>query len=113
MNKTEQKQQIKKLTWKYFWQQKVVESIVGIFGIATLIYLPYYFMFFLNYLFNTTEFTTNFDGSNMDVVSIWVIGLLCLVILCLVCYLLFILAKEWVKSNWNKAKKRAESEVKE
>jgi hypothetical protein len=111
------KQKLKSLTYKYFWQQKFKE--VGLFfGIPTLsigvLYLFSYFGRWVNLIFikcggdlviknNITFFEHIINGF---VGVVFACGIL------IILYCIYELAKGWIKSNWNKANKRAMEELK-
>ena len=86
--------QLKKLTWKYFWQQKwketkepliVISSISGVLGFCMLI-----------------------TGRMMDTNIPSIIGL-CMMVPVTLIIITFII--KWLKSNWREASERAEEEL--
>lgn len=98
MTKTMNKEQDKnKLVWKYFWEQKIDELKTGL--LAILIIGIVSFMF---YLFGTMEFKPEINWQGYTFLVIVVLGLLGLIAFGII---------EWIKSNWQQAKKRVEQET--
>lgn len=101
MDKTKQ---LKKLTWKYFWQQKLKEFLFFI-GIASIvIFVPYYF----------GVLTCKVIGERIEGLFFlwtWILGALLLVLVMLIGMFIFWVIKEIVRLNWEKAQIRAKEEL--
>lgn len=107
--------QLKRLTWKYFIQQKVKEVIIPIlYGGYTLLGLMFfsYFGRWIDEFFFTKGWIPQLMFNSMS--TFWgylcygVLGALCVIPLV---FLIFAL-RYWIKSNWKKAKQRAKEELK-
>lgn len=107
-------EQIKKQTWKFFWQQKFQE-IGRFFGVVFGIYL-------LPIIMNKTGLTRIVL---VDILEdslgkyMWVDGLLALLIMVLILsaaslllYALYLVGTDWIEENWERAELRAEVEYK-
>jgi len=108
MKMANKKQEIKSLTWKYFWQQKR-EELYEFFYVTCKIYLIVGWMIglFSTILLWESDISNGFiyTGRWWAVIPI-TLWLLEVAILAL--FLFF----DWIDSNWKKADKRAKSEVK-
>ena len=112
MNKQEK---IQAQTWKYFWEQKIKEITKFIGVICGTIFLPFFIGKFLEYTLGNAMACSLFIEHNMGMCEIgyfdmWGGGVLFLLIL--TCFILIILlihgwVRDWLKSNWKKARKRA------
>jgi len=90
---------LKELTWKYFCQQKLYEVSKFIGILLAIIFIPYVIGSTLNSLIGGIYY-----------VDYWPIGLIILLLIvgsCLIIYLLSFIVKDWIKSNWKKARERA------
>jgi len=100
-----EQQRIKSLTWKYFFKQKVEEIKENIVNIAS-------FTFTFSFLFiviGLIMIEAGLFGGNL---LLWIgISILIFWILILIISLLK-KSKNWLKSNWKKAKEKAIAEVK-
>ena len=123
------KQQLKSLTWKYFWQQKFVEVGSVIMIILALIFLPYIVGHAVgnnhlcySYYSNETdskqlsilETQTNEFHEEISKVGIWFEGIGWLMFaggIMLVIFCLAVLIIVWGKNNWNRATDRAKKEL--
>lgn len=105
-------ERIRKLTWKYFLKQKARELLDVVFIGVIMIVVP----------LGTGFLTLNILGDYMpqrDIFSalslIWLIGasvLLALFMVGILLYMTFVdYIIEWIKSNWRRAKRRAQEEV--
>ena len=106
---TKKQEQIKSLTWKYFFQQKLKEigKVVGI--VLLIIIVPYLIGDIIGgWIFG--ECTIDFE-LECDVLGIWTLGFMLLGLGGGILVLFFIVLKSWIKFNWKKAKQRAEKEV--
>jgi len=126
------KQKLKKLTWKYFWQQKFSEVWIVVLIPTLVVGLLYLLSFpmrkldlFLNEQYalefsklileemNTfwNHMTYGFVGASilfLVILLIYVVGFVIFLIFSSI-YELFC---SWIKSNWKKAKERARKEIK-
>lgn len=98
------KNELKKLTVKYFWQQKTLEVLSFIGGIVAIIFIPYLLGILTNIIFKFPEgYVSNHGG-------IWTIGLMFVLILVLIGLLIYVIYRAieyWISENWEKAEKRA------
>ncbi len=108
MNK---KEQITKLTWEYFWEQKFKEVGLTILILSILIFVPY----FLGSWIGDGKSDMCGDGSwgndyevECGTFATWFEGLFYLIVISLVLLLL----GAWILENWEKAKEKAREEVK-
>jgi len=92
------KTQIKKQTWKYFWEQKIEEIknfFVGLFILYSIVNIFGFFAEIVS-LSLTNEFNLYFFYAGIMTIVFWFsTGL-----------------TYWIKSNWKKAKERAEKDFK-
>ena len=117
MNKEEA---VNKLTWKYFWQQKIKEISLFLIVVVSIIFIPY--------------ILGHNIGDNMDIgcgtngsgeigechyLVQWIEGLAyiflggCCIVFCLfILAMIYDLLEDWIKSNWNRAEERAKKELK-
>ncbi len=107
MNKEE-----RSLTWKYFCQQKAKEISITVIIIAAIVFIPYLLGHYIGD--NQSEFCGERTRlvENCSTIQNWFEGLFYFIFGGLV--LLFVAAglREWIRSNWKKAKKRAKTELK-
>jgi hypothetical protein len=111
MNKTEK---INKLTWEYFWNQKL-DEIAWFFIISISLTSIITFLCIFGNWFNCNtdiNFFKYVDATNTklscgDYVNGFFTSFMFLCILVLIFMLVFI----WIKSNWKKAKNRASEEL--
>lgn len=116
MNK---KERINELTWKYFWQQKVREVSLFLLVVISIIFVPYFSGYFVGD--NIDEMCGPYVGieqecSNFDM---WIEGLAYIFMIIVGMALVYIFGslmyevfKNWIESNWEKAKHKAEKEIK-
>jgi len=91
-------EELKSLTWQYFWQQKLREvglffgvvAGIGVFGLCSY-------------------FIGNAIVKSEDKFINTFIGLLIMFGVAVVCYMLF----EWIKGNWETAQERAKEKLRE
>jgi len=108
--------QIKRLTWKYFIDQKIKE-IVGRGLFLSVILLFLYTLGRLDYLGvcgeypNCSPFLIAILVGLTNLILVAVILAFVALSLLLLCYLLYELFGKWIKSNWKKAKKKAREEL--
>ena len=108
---TKKQEQIKSLTWKYFWEQKLKEIGRGI-GIAFLFTIVPYFIGILVGVEFLGECTYEFYFACV-IIANWMVGLIFLIIGGGIFTLIFVVLRDWIKSNWKKAKKRAIEKINE
>jgi len=100
--KTTKQDKIERLTKKYFWEQKIKEVVIGFICLIT----PYFLGLAVRQIFSIPE--------SADPVSYWLLGFLSLILLVSsgVCiYMIYLFFMCWIDCNWEKAKERAEKEV--
>jgi len=108
-------EQLKSLTYKYFWQQKFKE--VGLFfGIPILSIVILYLLSYLGRWINLDilKVPNPLVKANETFFQHIFYGILGFVYLSFVIILLYIIVSafcEWIKSNWEKAKQRAKMEL--
>ena len=92
------KTQIKKQTWKYFWEQKIEEIknfFVGLFISYSIVNIAGFFAGIASYYLSNEFNIYFFYAGSMSIVFWFSTGL-----------------TYWIKSNWKKAKERAEKDFK-
>ncbi|MCK9429517.1 MAG: hypothetical protein M0R17_05895 [Candidatus Omnitrophica bacterium] len=97
-----------KLTWKYFWEQKLKELGIFIFGVAGFVFIPYYFTILILFKVFPNLYINMFGE---PIIMFWLMGLIFLFI---ISFLVAIIIKgiiEFIKWNWNKADERARKEL--
>ncbi|KKN58026.1 hypothetical protein LCGC14_0556840 [marine sediment metagenome] len=103
-------EEVKKLTWKYFLEQKAQELFKASLWIVGGIVIPLIVGFFA--LKGQPEI---YDFILVTLLVIWFIGAAIIGVLILVCLFLYVfiidLLMEWIKDNWGRAKRRAQNEV--
>jgi hypothetical protein len=123
MNKQEQ---LKKLTWKYFWQQKLQEVghffkklfvILGILlgSVASLIVISIFTSRIGLWLLNAFTYSNEvyyYLEVLGDYIACSFMGILLLLFLTLVIGVIYNSIRIWIKSNWKKAKRRAKRKLK-
>jgi len=101
----------RKLTWKYFWEQKS-EELRNFFLWLGAIFI----VFNIGFLFVEKVITWRGEmASDPFLVRFIVGGTIGLLLLFLIGVMVFLIArgmKEWIKDNWKQAKRRARREVK-
>lgn len=108
-------QEIKSLTWKYFWQQKAIE--VGEFLLSLLVIIPV--PYFIGKLLDPILCEDNIECISTNLFMIWFKGIFLVILtgfilFCMGCllYSLHDLFKYWIKSNWERASERAREDLK-
>lgn len=112
MKRVVKERESRKLTWVYFINQKLKEIYFFLLVFVAIIFVPYLCGIFLK--------SMNFIGWEFEQgIWIWFDGLMFLIFLAVVILIVgvglcFIVLKinKWLKSNWKKAKERAEKELK-
>jgi len=107
-NKEQQEQELKRLSKKYFWEQKFTETflfVLIILGILGALYISGSIMKMLN--------PEEFGDANIFLVGL--LGLMLLAVTCLMIFLIGILIylplREWIKSNKEEARRKAKQEL--
>ena len=109
--------ELRKLTWKYFWQQKAKEMIIALLILVAVIFIPYFVgTLFPDYaLLTTTQSSQCFINRQVDCGSgfweHWITGLFPLAFGGLFLGLIIKGIVILIKSNWRKAERRAEDEL--
>ena len=120
----QKKDKIRKLTWNFFWKQKVKE-IMLFFGVVSFVYFFGFLGRFLD-LKASKIFPALYGNPPVFLLKSangffahLIYGAAALIILGGVIYILYlifgafyILIESWIKSNWEKATKRALEEIK-
>jgi hypothetical protein len=102
------------LTWKYFIDQKIQEVIIGLQVIVEVFFVAYVLPLFLSSRILGGGSICYYCTTGEEYTLLWISGLLISVIfLILFAGLLVIIEiiEKWINSNWEKAKKRAKSEL--
>jgi len=111
MNK---KQKLEKLTWEFFWQQKIKEIVIAIFIIIGLIFIPT-LLGNLGISLWGDEFVCGIpspeNACEVNSVNTWWAGLVVLVVLAIAITILYFLGTLWLTSNWDKATERAKKKL--
>ena len=111
MNK---EKELKSLTWKYFWEQKVEEIgkailfvLISLLIISAVVVIPYLLGHFIGD--NVSELCSEQWDYPEDCEPLyqWFEGFLYLILPALPLFLLWV----WIDDNWRKAKKRATKEM--
>lgn len=112
MNK---KQELKGLTWKYFWEQKIEEirkafffTSVALLIIAAVVFIPYLLGHFIGDNVSKVCSEEWDSQEDCDISMQWGEGVLYLAIP----GLLLVFFWAWIEDNWSKAKRRAKKELK-
>ena len=103
--------QLKQLTWKYFIQNKIKEIVWTVVILAAIIFIPY--------LLGNSIGDNRSEWCDMDmyyeydcnVGMIWLEGFLYLIGGIVALIITIVLIYRWFKSNWNKAERKAEEEL--
>lgn len=100
----EKEKQIKKLTWKFFWEQKIKEVCLFIIIIPFVIFVPYWLGKIMDRLF-TIEIPDNLKF------VFWIFGLLFLMLAIVILYAIGTMSYEWIMNNWERAEYRAREKL--
>lgn len=116
----EREKEIKKLTWKYFIDQKIIEIVGGVLSLS-IVFLILSTLGRLDYLKICGELPICSSfliviltglANLILIVAILAIFGLGLVILYLLCSIIYeSILEPWIKSNWRKAKQKAKEEL--
>ncbi len=103
-------EEVKKLAWKYFWEQKTKELLDITLGVVGGMVIPLIVGFFA--LKGQPMIS---DSILLNLLFIWVLGTAVLLGLIIICLLIYITIIEWfigwIKSNWVEASARAKNEI--
>ena len=96
---------LKKLTWKYFWENKLIELLI----VIGVVFIP----FFLGKLYGLAIpkmvfvkiFEVEYTGT---IFQNWIIGIFGLIILTLIALVIY----RVIQGNWNWAEEKAERKIK-
>ncbi len=102
--KTTKQNKIKRLTKKYFWEQKIKEIVVGFVCLIT----PYFLGLATQQIFSLDKPLKD------EPIVYWLLGFASIIGIFLCCFFIFMvymLIRYWIDSNWEKARERAEEEV--
>ena len=109
--------ELKSLTWKYFWQQKLKEIMIALLIIVGAIFIPYLVGSLIPDYFQLTIMGTDICyierqvNCGLGFWEHWVTGLLIVLFGGLIISLIIKGIYEWIKSNWTKASERASEEL--
>jgi len=106
---TTKKELINKRTWEYFWEQKAEEILLIILGVLVFFLIGIILRIIDvlaggELLFEQLSFGTNIAYSLFGILIFGFIGFFL--------YILFIVMKDWIKSNWKKAETEAKRDFK-
>ena len=97
---------VRRLTWKYFWEQKLQEIMkgmifidIGLIGLTIAAYL-------MIFIFEIPRTELSLD-------VFFMVGILGIITFCLTGFVVTVILKgikDWIESNWDEAKRRAENE---
>ena len=109
--------ELKKLTWKYFWEQKLIEVIIGLVIIAAIMFISYLVGICLP---DWQQITIGPDNPcylnheldcGLGFWDYWITGLLMSVMGGIILGLIGKGLYEWIRFNWEKASSRAEKKL--
>ncbi len=96
----------RRLTWKYFWEQKLAEIMKGLLIIDGLL-IAFSVMAYL------MVFIIGIPMAEVSLEAFFILGILGIMIFGITGFLVTIIFKgisQWIESNWDEAKRRAENE---
>ena len=106
--------EIKKLTWEYFIEQKVMEVVmfmmVIIGGFIILFAIPIALGTLIGDGYSELCGWNDGSVSQCGIEETWVEGM-SYIFLGFILFLIFIIIRDWIKSNWEEAEERAKKEV--
>ena len=91
--------ELKKLTWPYFWEQKAKEVMIASLIMVAIIFIPYFIGIWML--------------DNQPIYDYWMAGFMVCFFVGLFLFFIVRLILEWIKSNWKKASSRAEEKLNE
>jgi hypothetical protein len=110
------------LTWKYFWKQKLKEVLTFV-GIIFLIFFIPMIILSMTYAISP-KYVTNIASSFVDIefnlstlrfLEMYGVGIILSFIDIVFVFMIYVfcsIIKEWLEDNWEKARERANKEVK-
>jgi len=102
--------ELRKLTWKYFWEQKIKEVGIALLIIIGIIFIPY----LVGICFPESYIRFILDLESKNLITYWMYwgaGFLNLVIPIVFIGVFYNLISNWVGSNWKKATERAKCKL--
>lgn len=104
------KKEIRKLTWEYFWQQKINE--ISIFTAISLlvVFIPHLVGKIIVKLFTITECYWVDHYMDCGLRHTWLYGVGTIFIFSLITFIIVWVLRKWISSNWDKAETRAKEE---
>jgi len=117
INMTEENnKELRSLTWKHLWQQKLKEVSITIVIIVGILFLPYLIGIMFPNQFQANYYSElpcygNPDTCDFGYWDYWITGFLTIFCGALIGAMLFFSGREIVKANWNKAEERARKEL--
>ena len=109
--------ELKKLTWKFFWQQKLKEIMIALVIVLAFIFIPYLVGTLLPDQAQITISATNpcyLDPQidcGLGFWDYWVTGIFISLMGGFIIALVIEGLSRWIKSNWKKASQRANEEL--
>lgn len=102
--------EIRSLTWKYFWKQKITEISLGIIGLLLLIFIPYILGHSIGDNMHVGCGVTN-EIEECNIIVQWFEGFFYLVVGVMFIFVVIKLLINWITSNWKKANDRAKKDI--
>lgn len=107
--------ELRSLTWKYFWQQKFKE-VLGFLGIVLLfVLLPFVLGHFVG---DNQSSMCAMNGAPYGDVEFecniffqWMEGFFYIVVSFMIIFVLYMIISQWISNNWEKAESRARKEL--
>jgi hypothetical protein len=106
------KEELKSLTWKYFWRQKITEILLFLIITPAVIFIPY--LLGHNIGDNMSSWCRNNlygDEVPCNIYFQWFEGLGYIVLIAGTLFVLAFFGYLWISSNWERAKKRARQDL--
>ena len=106
------KDKLKSLTWKYFIEQKIAEITSFILIVIAIISVSW----LVGWEINILSMGTSLYEPNPNFIMTIMTGFLATILLCISLVVLYNMLSDpilyWIDCNWDKAKKRAEEDLK-
>ena len=96
---------LKKLTWKYFWENKLIEVLIIINAVFIPFFLGKLYALAIPKIVFAKMFGTEYTGT---ILENWLIGFFGLMILTLIALVIYSI----IQGNWNWAEEKAERKIK-
>lgn len=103
--------ELRKQTWKYFWQQKLTEISIFLGIVSSIVFIPL-LMVKWTWFINISGWSGEYSSWGDSVLLLFGFVIV-LIFISLVCFVLCMALGDWIKSNWKKAEKRAKKKLKE